>query len=158
MPDKTKSERINPRVREVEVGIRNLRKIKVYPLSMADQMKLTKLINDALQTFFNLDEAKGDEGKLQFAAFMVSTIETNINKLIKIVCPDETPSQLLKEMDNEQLSQIVTHVYRDNYEQPVKNVTSLFPKDQLQSVLKRQSQQSVKGMDIDSNISIDSAT
>ena len=158
MPDKTKSERINPRVREIDIGIRNLRKIKIYPLSMADQMKLTKIINESLQTFFNLDEKEGKEGQLQFAAYMVSIIESNINKLLKLVCPDETPSNILKEIDNAQLSEIVKCVYQDNYEQPVKNVTSLFPKEQLQSVLKRQSQPSVSDTDIDSIISTEPAS
>jgi len=59
----------------------------------------------------------------------------------------------MKDIDNDQLSEIVGHVYRDNFGTPVKNVTSLFDPEQLQSVLKRQSSQSAVNMGILSDTS-----
>ena len=50
----------------------------------------------------------------------------------------------MKEISNQQLAEIVRIVYQDNYEKPVKNVMSLFQMEKIQSVLERQSQQSVK--------------
>jgi len=157
MPDKNKEERINPRIKSVDIGILNLRKIKVYPLSMHDQLGLTRTINKALETFFQLDDKEGDAGKIVFAGFMIKLIQDNIKLILKLICPDEDVVQLQKEMDNNQLSEIVKIVYLDNYEQPVKNVTSLFPKEQIQSLLKRQSQQSVSDMDTNLTTSIEEA-
>ena len=143
MPEKKREKRINPQIKSVEVGILNLRKIKIYPLSMADQMELTEVINKAVKSFFESSSGGKDEN-LVFVSFIVKTIQDNIDKIFKYIVPDETPSKLMKEITNQQLSEIVRIVYQDNYEEPVKNVMSLFPTEKIQSVLERQSQRSVK--------------
>lgn len=143
MPEKKHSERINPRIKNVEIGILNLRKIKIYPLSMHDQLSLTDLINEAMRSFFESDK-DGENENLIFVSFIVKTIQDNIKKILKFVAPDEKPETVMKEIDNYQLSEIVRIVYQDNYEEPVKNVMSLFPTEKIQSVLERQSQRSVK--------------
>lgn len=143
MPEKKHEERINPRIKNVEIGILSLRKIKIYPLSMTDQLSLTDLINEAMKSFFESDR-DGENENLIFVSFIVKTIQDNIKKILKFVTPDEKPETVMKEIDNHQLSEIVKIVYQDNYETPVKNVMSLFPTEKIQSVLERQSQQSVK--------------
>lgn len=143
MPEKKHEKRINPRIKNVEIGILNLRKIKIYPLSMTDQLSLTDLINEAMKSFFESDR-DGENENLIFVSFIVKTIQDNIKKILKFVTPDEKPETVMKEIDNHQLSEIVKIVYQDNYETPVKNVMSLFPTEKIQSVLERQSQQSVK--------------
>jgi len=152
MPEKKHDKRINPRIKETDVGILNLRKIKIYPLSMHDQLSLTDLINKAMKSFFESDR-DGEDENLIFISFIVKTIQDNIKKILKFVVPDEKPDLLMKEMDNHQLSEIVRIVYQDNYEGPVKNVISLFPMEKIQSVLERQSQQSVKDTITNLNIS-----
>jgi len=143
MPEKKRDKRINPQIKSVEIGILKLRKIKIYPLSMADQLELTELINKAIKSFF--ESSKGGEDKnLVFVSFIVKTIQDNIHKILGFVSPDEKPEAIMKEISNQQLSEIVKIVYQDNYEKPVKNVMSLFPTEKIQSVLERQSQQSVK--------------
>lgn len=144
MPEKKQHDkRINPRIKNVEIGILNLREIKIYPLSMTDQLSLTDLINEAMKSFFESDR-DGENENLIFVSFIVKTIRDNIKKLLKFVTPDEKPEIVMKEIDNHQLSEIVKIVYQDNYEVPVKNVMSLFPTEKIQSVLERQSQQSAK--------------
>lgn len=143
MPEKKHDKRINPQIKDVEVGILKLRKIKIYPLSMADQLSLTELINKAMKSFFESDRG-GEDENLVFVSFIVKTIQDNIGKILGFVSPDEKPNVLMKEITNIQLSEIVRIVYQDNYETPVKNVMSLFPTEKIQSVLERQSQQSVK--------------
>jgi len=146
MPEKKQHDkRINPRIKNVEIGILNLREIKIYPLSMTDQLSLTDLINEAMKSFFESDiDVDGENENLIFVSFIVKTIRDNIKKLLKFVTPDEKPEIVMKEIDNHQLSEIVKIVYQDNYEVPVKNVMSLFPTEKIQSVLERQSQQSAK--------------
>ena len=144
MPEKKHDKRINPQIKSVEIGIRNLRKIKIYPLSMYDQKELTKIINKALKTIFEAKIEKGQDELLVYVSFAIKAIEENIDKILKFVAPDEKPDLLMKDIDNYQLSEIVRIVYQENYESPVKNVISLFPMEKIQSVLERQSQQSVK--------------
>lgn len=143
MPEKKHDKRINPQIKSVEIGILKLRKIKIYPLAMADQLSLTDIINEAMKSFFESDRG-GENENLVFVSFIVKTIQDNIDRIFKFIAPDETPSKLMKEITNQQLSEIVRIVYQDNYEEPVKNVMSLFPTEKIQSVLERQSQQSVK--------------
>ncbi len=40
--------KINPQIMEIEIGIREMRKIKIYPLSMSDQLGLTNMISTAI--------------------------------------------------------------------------------------------------------------
>ena len=164
MPDKLKikkksiARRVNPRITDVEIGIRNLRNIKVYPLSMNDQTELTALIGDIVKSIFSTDTSKLEEKEtnLIYIANATKAIEENIDTILKYVVPDEDTTKLKKELDNQQLSDIVRVVYQTNYEKPVKNVMSLFPKEQLESVLKRQPLPSVNDMDIGLNTSLDS--
>jgi len=141
MPEKklNKKRKINPRIRNIEIGISNLRKIKIYPLSMNDQKELIDLINEILKSVFDTDDSVGEKEKeLIFVSKIVKSIEENIETIIGYVTPDEDINKLMKDVDNAQLSEIIGHVYRDNYEEPVKNVMGLFQPEQLQSVLKRQ--------------------
>ena len=50
------TDRLNPQVADVEVGVRNLRKIQIYPLSVADQLATTDLITEAIAGFMRKDE------------------------------------------------------------------------------------------------------
>jgi len=143
MPEKKHDKRINPQIKSVEIGILKLRKIKVYPLSMSDQLSLTDIINEAMKSFFESSKG-GEDENLVFVSFIVKTIQDNIKVILKFIVPDEKPEAIMKEITNQQLSEIIRIVYQDNYEEPVKNVTSLFPTEKIQSVLERQSQQSVK--------------
>lgn len=158
MPEKKKiNKRINPQIKSVEVGILNLRKIKIYPLSMSDQLSLTDVINEAMKSFFEADRG-GENENLVFVSFIVKTIQDNIDRIFKFIAPGETPSKLMKEITNNQLSEIVRIIYQDNYEEPVKNVMSLFPTEKIQSVLERQSQQSVETMATNLKTSMGKAT
>ena len=143
MPEKKHDKRINPQIKSVEIGILKLRKIKIYPLSMSNQLSLTDIINEAMKSFFESSKGSEDEN-LVFVSFIVKTIQDNIKVILKFITPDEKPEAVMKEITNQQLSEIVRIVYQDNYEEPVKNVMSLFPTEKIQSVLERQSQQSVK--------------
>jgi len=152
MPDKIKlkkniAQRVNPRIVDVEIGIHSLRKIKVYPLSMHDQKQLTKMIDGVLKSIFKDDGKSKDDKNLIMVSRAVKAIEENIEPIFKFVLPDENIPKLMKELDNEQLSQIVEVVYNTNYKTPVKNVMSLFQPEQLQSVLKRQLSQSANNTD-----------
>lgn len=143
--------RLNPQIKDVEIGIRNLRSIKIYPLSVSDQLTATNLVTSALQVFMTNKDVKNND--LLFVAFMLEQIRTNASEILKMVLDEtESPEAVLKEMSNEQMMVIVKAIYEVNYESLSKNVKSLLEKKK-ESVSERQSQQSVKSMDTNSMIS-----
>jgi hypothetical protein len=143
--------RLNPQIKDVEIGIRNLRSIKIYPLSVSDQLTATNLVTSALQVFMTNKDVKNND--LLFVAFMLEQIRTNASEILKMVLDEnESPESVLKEMSNEQMMVIVKAIYEVNYESLSKNVKSLLEKKK-ESVSERQSQQSVKSMDTNSMIS-----
>ena len=44
---------INPQITDVTIGVRSLRSLTIYPLSMSDQLKTTDLIKQAVAGFFD---------------------------------------------------------------------------------------------------------
>ncbi len=143
--------RLNPQIKDVEIGIRNLRSIKIYPLSVSDQLTATNLVTSALQVFMTNKDVKNND--LLFVAFMLEQIRTNASEILKMVLDEtESPEAVLKDMSNEQMMVIVKAIYEVNYESLSKNVKSLLEKKK-ESVSERQSQQSVKSMDTNSMIS-----
>lgn len=114
--------KLNPQIREVKIGIKELRSIKVYPLSMADQFKMTDIIRsvlDELSEHMNKDE----NNMRDLTEFILSSISDNLPSLLKYVCPEDDIS--LDDITNFQFTEIVGHVYKDNYEDAGKNVGSL---------------------------------
>ncbi len=141
---------LNPQIVDVEIGIRSLRKITIYPLAASDQFKMSDLITKALKKFF----LKKDQEDIAFVAFLLDLIKRNIVQILGFICDEERPAGLLDDMSNLQLSEIVKTIYEVNYEKPAKNVESLLGqiKDLFQSG--RLLQQSVSDtQDIDSTIS-----
>ena len=146
--------RLNPQIKDVEIGIRNLRSIKIYPLSVSDQLTATNLVTSALQVFMTNKDVKNND--LLFVAFMLEQIRTNASEILKMVLDEnENPESVLKETSNEQMIVIVKAIYEVNYESLSKNVKSLLEKKK-ESVSERQSQQSVKSMDTNSMTSSES--
>ena len=128
MPDTAKSidERLNPQITDFDVGVRSLRKVRIYPLSMANQLELSDLITEALSVFLQTQGDKADELSMEFVGFMVELIKKNIERIIGYILADEVPTQVMKDITNEQLSGMVEIVYRQNFEGPLKKVVSLF--------------------------------
>jgi hypothetical protein len=115
-----RTEQLIPQVVEATIGIRNLRTFKIYPLSMADQLKLTDVITKALQEFM-------DAGNLEDMAFVgafIVILRDNIGKIISMVS-DEDGEKLLSEMTNEQALTVAEIIFDMNYGVLEKNLKSL---------------------------------
>lgn len=158
MPEKPRRERINPQVTDTEIGVRVLRKIKVYPISMGHQLKLTDLISEAMQAFFSMQEEGSEELNPEFVAFAVNLLKENIDRVIKMVT-DEDPEKLKDDITNDQLSDLIGIVYTNNFEGPLKKVKNLFQRDEIleevtdEQILNTLVQRSAKSTDTDSKTS-----
>jgi len=111
--------RLNPEIKTATIGVRELRDITVYPLSMADQLKMTNLITDAIKMFFN----KGDTTDIEFAAFLADTVKDNLEEILKLVTDEGTAS--LSDITNNQAVAIAEIIYDVNFGSLVKKVKSL---------------------------------
>ncbi len=139
---------LNPQVIEVTVGTRKLRTIKLYPLSMADQLQLTSTVVSSIQILFERKE----ENNLIFAETIRTSISENLGKILAFVT-DEGES-LMKEISNIQAVDIAEAIYSMNYEALEKKVKSLIEKIRKAFLLpKSQPPSSEDILNIDSNIS-----
>jgi hypothetical protein len=130
MPEKkskTKQKDINPQVKSVKIGVRTLRKVPVYPLSVADQLEITDLVTDAISAFFSLQVDEKMEGPpAEFIAFMFSLIKENIGELIVKITGEEDSDEILSEITNDQMAEIIAIVYKENFEVPFVKLVGLF--------------------------------
>lgn len=165
-PEKKKQGRpkksINPKITDIEYGIREKKTIKMYPLSWYDQTQSTKLISEAISGFFAVKEQE-DADPMTFAAWLVKLITDNIRYVFKLAVgieDDEKIDEILKDIDNEQMVEFADKFIKINYSNAIKNSVSLFSNlKTLFSPLKRLSQQSVNDtQDTGSNTSTEKAS
>jgi len=142
---------LNPDIQEVTVGVRKLRKVTLYPLSVVDQMKVTDLFQEAFGAFI----ASKNLNEMQFVALFITILKTNLPKVLALVTdPEEDSEKLLSEITNNQLTVIANVLYEMNYAMISKNVNGLLKKlpqtTVKESPLARPLQPSVKSMDTNS--------
>ena len=114
---------LNPQITDVEIGIRNLRKIKIYPLSVAQQWEMSDLITVAIQAFVKRESGNDYE----FVSSLLSLIRENLSKALALVTDlnEQECDELFKEMTNTQVAKIIETIYTVNYKPLEKNAQSL---------------------------------
>lgn len=107
---------LNPQIKEIEVGIRNLRNIKIYPLSVRDQLKAKEIIKSALDTLFSVSQERTVDDMV-FISFIVDTVTKHIEDIVPLVtdCKITEEDDLLSDITNKQFTQLVEIVYEENF-------------------------------------------
>lgn len=153
MPDEDRQS-LNPQIATATVGRRTLRNIKIYPMSVGDQLSMTSMIQEAMSSLGSAED------ETEMAGVAIKLIENNLPLVIQFITDcegDEETKELLNDITNTQAVTIAEIVYEQNYAELVKKVKGLFKKAQEKMdtlPLKRPSQPSVKSTDIDSETSI----
>lgn len=157
MPEKiVNRSKLDPQIPEIVIGIRNLRKITIYPLSLADQFKTTDLITQALQAFFIRDQSGQSTNEVEFVTFMVEMIKDNVGKILSMAT-DEEGEKLIEEITNVQAVDIAELIFDMNYGESIKKAQSLIEKVKKAFPSMGQSQQFSNGIpDTDSKIASES--
>lgn len=115
--------RLNPDIREVDVGTKELRTIKIYPLSFRDQEKTSDIITKAIQAIIS----GKDKSDVDFIKAIIETVKKNILKVLELVADkEELGKDVLNELTNNQMIEIADAVYEVNYEALGKKVKGLF--------------------------------
>ena len=128
--------------------------ITVYPLSLADQMKLNKFLVDMISSvvaYGGIDH-DDEEAKKVFITEIIGLIHRNIMPIMDMVFDyDEIKKDdILEHMTNPQLINLSYLIYKMNYGDLLKNGGSLFEKvkmflNQMMVQLEAQKQQESKG-------------
>ena len=113
--DKDES-KLNPKIHQVEIGIRNIRKITIYPLSIADQLRMKELIGGVVIAAQTLQVDLS-----VWAMFFLEQFETHGADILSLVT-GEDGNKLFQEMDNAQFVEIGRIIFKQNYEGIVKNL------------------------------------
>ena len=135
--EKNENQKINPQITEIEIGVRDLRNLKIYPLSVADQMAASDIITEAVQQFFN---TKDVDNSVDLAAFFIGTIQKNLARVIGLVTDLKKGeiANLYKDITNAQMSKLLHTVYDINYAciaDDLKNALSLLMGNVLPKII-----------------------
>ena len=106
---------VNPRIATVELGIRKVASYKIYPLSMADQFRLTDKIAKAAQVF----DAAG-AGETEAVKVGIDFVKDNLESILEMVT-EEKNRPTMEELDNVQFSELVDLIFETNYAGTIKN-------------------------------------
>ena len=124
----TPENKLNPQITDVDVGVRDLRTVKIYPLSLKDEKLFAEMFQETLQKYFASPIDDGDEEAIaSFIGYILKLIEENFIKILGLVT-DEDGQVLFDSMTGMQASQVVMAIYRTNFEDPLKNAESLLNK------------------------------
>jgi len=125
MPDEDRTQ-LNPQIASVTIGVRNLRKINIYPLALGDQLSVTNILKEG---FIAISGADDD---IEMAGIVVGLLEQNIPMILEFITDsDKFPTtELIKDVTNTQAVEIAEIVYEQNYASLIKKVKGLFEKIQ----------------------------
>lgn len=146
----SKQSKLNPQITSFEIGTRDLRKIKIYPLAAGPQLKLIDTLGQSAEL---LSEVMDDA---QSVGSIIGIITTNLPEILEQVTDkNEKVEDILNEISIVQIEELVEVIYKMNFESLGKKLTGLFTKAmQVAEVteklpLKGPSQQSANIMDTD---------
>jgi hypothetical protein len=122
---------INPQIVEATIGKRTLRKVKLYPLSLGDEIKITNIFNEVVSVLFAAIAMK-EEGEQSVNVVAIVTtlfkiIRENLGTVLSLVT-DEDGNELVNEVTNTQAEQIIDTIIKVNFGEISKNLKSLLDK------------------------------
>ena len=122
---------LNPRIQTTRIGITTLMEKTLYPLSVHDQLKVTELVGSVVDGFSDDRNVEGLTD-IQIVQKFSKTIEENIEQILGYVSgPKEENKIDLKDLDNDQLTEIIDIIFTVNYENSIKNLQALRKRAQL---------------------------
>lgn len=125
---------LTPDIREIPIGIRTIKMLKIYPLSIGDQLEMTDILSNILTTILEktadaaMEAEQANEG-FSFINEIVDLIKNNFRDfLVKVIDTDISPDDVMKDMSNKQAIALINILYEANYEEALKNGKDLIMK------------------------------
>ena len=117
---------LQPDIKEISIGIREIKKRTIYPLSFAQQ---TRVGTQLVSMFSSIVDSADEMTDMDFAKEIVMHLIQVIPDII-IDCSDITKEEFENDITNTQLLQIAEIIYSVNFEGVIKNGQSLLQKMQ----------------------------
>lgn len=114
---------MGPKPEKVIIGIREFEELKIWPMSMADQLEVGKIFDEALMTIL---EEVSDHFTL--ITTVKKIVFDNIHIIIQKATDFDTEAKAKKalcKITNDQFVEICEKIYKMNFEKISKNVLSL---------------------------------
>ncbi len=124
MSEKKTEKKLNPDIKKVDVGVRELKTITIYPLSATDQFDLTNRIVSVITELSQKEELSSMSNE-QAVEFIQTIIRDNLQVILEYVV-DESERPSFEELTNNQIYTIVSNIFEVNYEGFLKNFKDLF--------------------------------
>lgn len=118
---------LNPDIRNIEYGKREIKSLQIFPLSIRDQFKLSSMVTSVVTGLVESQE----EQQFSDAAFMrqvMESIEANITEIVCVMADikKEEADEIIDAMTNTQLLELVEIIWVVNYEPAIKKGRDLF--------------------------------
>lgn len=121
--------RLNPDINKVDIGVRELTTITIYPLSAKDQFDLTSRLVNTITVLAEKDDfaQMTNEKALEFVQ---TAIKENLEVILEYVV-DEEERPTMDKLTNNQIYTIVAIIFEVNYEGFIKNFKNLFERGKV---------------------------
>lgn len=130
---------MNPQITTVQIGVKSLREVTLYPLSMADQFQMTELISTEINNFVGTDF--NELSDIEMVEMVFDAVKRNLEKILKYVL-EEKETVSFEEITNTQFVEIATRIYEINFDVFAKNWKTL--KEKFPNLVSRLNEQSQK--------------
>jgi len=119
--------RLNPDIRIIAYGKKELKDLTLYPLSIGDQFKVTEIITQVVQQLV-VGAKEGNLSDFIFMSAVMTALETNLGKVLTLISDitEEEAAEVINTMTNSQLVDVVESVWDVDYEPALKKGKNLF--------------------------------
>jgi hypothetical protein len=119
--------RLNPDIRIITYGKKELKELTLYPLSIGDQFKATDMITSVVQQLVS-GQREGQLNDLFFMTAIMQALESNLGKILTLIAdiPEDESKEIINTLTNTQLLDIVESVWAVDYEPALKKGKNLF--------------------------------
>ena len=123
----TDEKRLNPDIRIITYGKKELKELTLYPLSIGDQFKVTDMITMIVQQLVS-GTREGHLSDFVFMTAVMQAFETNLGKILSLIAdiPEDEAKEIVNILTNTQLLDIVESVWTVDYEPALKKGKNLF--------------------------------
>jgi hypothetical protein len=136
MKNEMEEEILNPQMRTIQYGKKTLKELTIWPLSAADQTRITTFITKIVQdTVSQYQKDKGIDN-VAFIAIILKNLESNIGKILIPVTDlsEKDVKLLMEELTNLQLVTLIETIWEVSFEPALKKGKDLF--DRMKSLLR----------------------
>ncbi|MCE5226097.1 MAG: hypothetical protein LLG05_09610 [Porphyromonadaceae bacterium] len=120
---------LNPNIREIQYGKKELHSLSLYPLSLADQFTVTDIVTEIAQQLMDAKN-KGITSDVVFVTATMKILQENISKVLALIADItvKESDEIIKQLTNDQLMDLLNHVWEVNFEPLAKKGKSLLEK------------------------------